>query len=620
MDILSSALLEASSIIHKQSQKKSLKMKANASIDDDNRTSSSSGSKTDSSVSADNMDHLDVDFLPDWVTRFRRRSSNLSDFGSRRSSCSTRYSSDFSSEFEEYYENFQKREQQVIHKTITEEICHPAITDYAANLVAKLLSEGTSAAVSYCKKVQKFDDSIPCHIDSKPKAYKASGETDVNITVSVEQDVPTSVNQTVAEKYADSLLSKLLVFPNGGPNMSLQNDNSRNISSSGQCIPISPRKSLSDVSSVGSQRGVDEDILSGLQTLTENDLCSTASEIVQSAISSAVMIYSNPTLTSSVNDGEREDQVAMASSYSSKHSTDSELSQASSAPGSSFFQNRGLYESSEKADNTYSEDKVQPVVDTSASPSKGEKKNVQFHKNLVQRESDKTDLADEILSDVRSKSISHSRTVSESSTSIDSPVQQLAIPKLIVSDELSHNGVEEIYGRVAEKLILTGFSGALKDIQEQTGKTYEGAALTFSSTNSQPEHSVYVQGGNLVYSGEILRGDSYEDVHNPQRVNCFASTLSRDLLTNAFIEVQRNANGGCYARRSSEPLKISNQAARQLMEENNGLHGYKEKSKSRTEEDIGTFAVELAQNAFDEDFPNFFKRSRSGFRDPTLSR
>ncbi|KAK3092578.1 hypothetical protein FSP39_004576 [Pinctada imbricata] len=609
VDIMSSALLEASSIIHKRSQKKSQKIRANLSIDEDNRTSSSSGSKTDS---VEFMDHLDVD-LRDWVTRFRRRSSNLSDVGSRRSSCSTRYSSDFSSEFEEYYENFQKREQQVRHNTITEEVCHPVIADYAINLVAKLLAEGTAAAANKVKNVEKFGSSIPQGATTKPKPRKLSDDAEKDPCEDTSK-APLTIDRVTAEKFADSLLSKLFVFPNGGPNSLSSNSQLSRPLSPNINIPLSRTKSPSSASmSSKSSEGATphRNSIQG-PTVIDRDLHYAASNIVQTAISSAITKYREIDTEQNITESE-EDQVIMASSYSSRLSTDSEISQASSAPGSSFFMNRTNLDLTEHTDSIC--DKKESVIDISVSPSKGEKKNVQFHKDIVLK-----DEGSSALSTEGEKTSVHSRSVSESSVSLDSPCQPLAIPKLIVSEDVTNrNGMEEMYNRVAEKLILTGLSSALKDVQDSVGKSYEGASLKFSASDTQAEHSVYVQGGNLVYPGEILRGESYEDVNKPRRFSCFASSLSRDLLTNAFIEVQRNMNGGNYARRSSEPLKISNQAAKQLMEENNGSHSNKEKTKSRTEDDIEMFAAEYDASSFDQ-FRSISNHNSCGFRDPTLSR
>lgn len=96
--------------------------------------------------------------LDDFLSDGRRRSSNLSDLASRRSSSSTKYSSEFSSEFEEYYESFQKQEQR--HGTIKEEVGSSSLVEFANLLAEKLLQEGSCAAAHTFQGVPTFN-SIP---------------------------------------------------------------------------------------------------------------------------------------------------------------------------------------------------------------------------------------------------------------------------------------------------------------------------------------------------------------------------------------------------------------------------------------------------------------------------
>lgn len=81
----------------------------------------------------------------------RRRSSNLSDVVSRRSSSdssrrssSKRSSSEFSSEFEEYYESFQRQERKLKPIAIEEEAPAGSLHDFAEDLVMDALKEGSS--------------------------------------------------------------------------------------------------------------------------------------------------------------------------------------------------------------------------------------------------------------------------------------------------------------------------------------------------------------------------------------------------------------------------------------------------------------------------------------------
>ncbi|XP_074657360.1 uncharacterized protein LOC141910566 [Tubulanus polymorphus] len=113
-----------------------------------------------------------------WASSFRRRSSNLSDLSSsRRSSSSTRYSSDFSSEFEEYYESFQRQEHRKIqHESIVEESAVPFVVDYAGNLVANAPEESASSVeASGGSGMAVFDAKQPQIANiTRPKAVRVT--------------------------------------------------------------------------------------------------------------------------------------------------------------------------------------------------------------------------------------------------------------------------------------------------------------------------------------------------------------------------------------------------------------------------------------------------------------
>lgn len=46
-----------------------------------------------------------------------------------------------------------------------------------------------------------------------------------------------------------------------------------------------------------------------------------------------------------------------------------------------------------------------------------------------------------------------------------------------------------------------------------------------------------MKGNNLIYFGEILRGEFYEDILSFSDINCCVFFLFRDLFINVFIEV-----------------------------------------------------------------------------------
>lgn len=99
---------------------------------------------------------------------------------------------------------------------------------------------------------------------------------------------------------------------------------------------------------------------------------------------------------------------------------------------------------------------------------------------------------------------------------------------------------------------------------------------------------------------------------NKKNYDQFANSLSRDLLTNAFLQVQEHNEPVAYPRRSSEPMQISNGAALQRYEHSFHIVNGRRSQKSKTDEDISQFDDEWLQQ--------YSSRSSSGFRDPVLSR
>lgn len=514
----------------------------------------------------------------DWVSRFRRRSSNLSDIGSRRSSCSTRYSSDFSSELEEYYENYQRRDQNIIQKTIAEEEGCPVISDFANSLATMLIQESTTIAAQ--SAVQNFNDRVPEVCIMRPIAFKPDVENNMQRT----NYSASTVSESTAQKFANDFISNL--FPSVFSTLS-------NLTS-GKCH----RLSLHDIpmvraGSVYSDSDEDCDmnncdtymggyypgsvVEDNYPLVDEAELRIAAVNLVDSAIHSAVQIVQR-SVTPPAQTGE-----------------DGDLNVSNVVTDSS----------SEKEDNlSFLSNSLGKPWEQSSSPSKSPK-NVQFHETVILNKDDNA----------------VAKAMSESSNSQDS--FSCTVPMLLVTDELSQSDrLCGAYSQIAENIIRSGFTDALKDLQKETGETFEGSSLKFSASGYLPEKTLIVKGNSLIHPGEILRGESYEDISGPREINCCASSLSRDLLTNAFIEVQQSSgatNGSSYARRSSEPMKLSSQAARQLVEDNQqGVRRYTEKSKSCTEDDLVDDVRELDRRWAMEDFRN--RKGSCGFKDPTLSR
>ncbi|XP_052245457.1 uncharacterized protein LOC127854454 isoform X2 [Dreissena polymorpha] len=99
---------------------------------------------------------------------------------------------------------------------------------------------------------------------------------------------------------------------------------------------------------------------------------------------------------------------------------------------------------------------------------------------------------------------------------------------------------------------------------------------------------------------------------NKKNYDQFANSLSRDLLTNAFLQVQEHQELVSYPRRSSEPMQISNDAALRRLEHSINHRNGPQGQKSKTDEDISQMDWDVSQQ--------FNNRPSCGFRDPVLSR
>ena len=511
VDIMSTALLEAGSELSRKAQK--------VHIDTHFLDNASSSSLTNEKLPPDDgMDHLDVD-LKEWYLRLRRRSSNLSDVGSRRSSCSTRYSSDFSSEFEEYYENFQKREQLLGKQhTIKEETCHPVIGEFAASLVSSILVEGTNAAANAMYPVMtEFHNNAPLSLINKPKARKVSEEENSDDCLTITEGTA----RKFATNFVESMFSEIFYRPEITEEVHcLDFDSDIPDSETQTCSSISVAKQQS-LTSLNEREEV------------ERHCHEMATNIVYDVMSEAVLKF----LT-------EDDDRYMTND---EETLNRSVSECSSSPLDSYSN----HSESPSVKHFGDSDFFQPVSSILLS-------------------------GDEIV-----------QLTDDNSDSTLNNIQILSVSAEKVSNSiLIKNNIERV--------------------KSPTGENLKGRRKNYDVLNNN-------------HRPTEIKIDQYVG-KNQRKVSFFASSLSRDLLTNAFVEVQRNTNGGCYIRRSSEPLQMSNKAARQLKDSIDGGNGPKKKT-SRTDEDIADLAAEISQDGPRyNDFSTKYRRESCGFHDDTLSR
>ncbi len=182
--------------------------------------------RSDSESSHDSHNPM-LEYDRSWLMALRRRSSNLSDLASRRSSditsrrssSSTRYSSDFSSEFEEYFESFQKAEHRRKHAAIQEESGAPVIHEFVHSMVTDLLKEGSTIASQMMPGVQQFGACHPPDLtrptpvrpsssSDSPALSQTAAISDVSGSESaVEEQSSSSSNQTDDEKMKENIVA-----------------------------------------------------------------------------------------------------------------------------------------------------------------------------------------------------------------------------------------------------------------------------------------------------------------------------------------------------------------------------------------------------------------------------
>ncbi|XP_014782076.1 uncharacterized protein LOC106877645 isoform X2 [Octopus bimaculoides] len=234
------------------------------------------------------MDYLDVDYH-DWISNFRRRSSNLSDLTSRRSSCSTRYSSDISSDFEELYESFMKRELTTRPGTIHEEIGTYNVQDFAANFIENLLQE--SAAIVYnTTGMQNFQNiHLPSNLH-KPVPIKFGPEPNIDRNANV-----SFISEDTVQGYVDHLFEDIKVTIVDSEEICLQCENKEQQRQCSFFSNLSTLKDLSDASIMSVdpacnifRPAIPEAIYSYSDYLSNEILCDSLNEISSLNISSLV--------------------------------------------------------------------------------------------------------------------------------------------------------------------------------------------------------------------------------------------------------------------------------------------------------------------------------------------
>ena len=654
------------------------------------------------------MDHLEVNFR-DWCTQFRRRSSNLSDLSSRRSSCDIAsrrssacsakgYSSEFSSEFEEYFDNFQMQDQRYKYHTIKEESGSAAVIEFASSLAASLLKQGTHEAVTHRPSPQTFKGALASdQYLKKPTPVRGLSISGDDNTVNNELIVyyvsnlvdsvwpfgnDSDLCEEIRERIMEGCRNKHIVVdvPVVVDNIDIDSDMSDSVSSRGteySIVEVDDEilMAVADrIVTVAFQEALLECKYS--LKLTKNHICHSYSESSQSDHSMDAKDQSDSSLVDS-------SQAATGVTNESKNINpamqiaEKMVSGIFSKPDSGSTSGAGGSERTiPQEDSCDTQPKV--VINTIPSPHSGTHSDSMSQKQLDMYGR----IADRLLQgglasslDISSQCNVGSEPKHSASNTLTCDPNQYSSQQHVSDTSAVTMGVEETYLEVGQSpgavrgdnsqhttAINTSPSNTdttqhvctVRIDVEDNGNSYNSASSTSKSIhsartssvgygvgasgrvpNSSPDTSSSDSSGALGAVGGAIHpgsGSRHESdtprppsqsrikprpshpfiIGNRKNYDQFANSLSRDLLTNAFLQVQEHQEFVSYPRRSSEPMQISNGAALQRLEHTAHRHNGRRSQKSKTDEDISNFDWEWNQQ--------FSHRGSSGFRDPVLSR
>ena len=680
------------------------------------------------------MDHLEVNFR-DWYANYRRRSSNLSDLSSRRSSydlasrrssaCSARgYSSEYSSEFEEYYDNFQQQEQRYKYHTIKEEVGSSTVSDFASSLAASLLRQGaeeasgftphnfhgnqpsydiqrplpvrvSTASLSTLDSIENEEaivreDCIRQYVDQMFEIIWPFSDNDVEVDVEVDdENMPgAEIKQRILENWNGCLNSNEMNLEEDKINddevktdevseeveiddrllvavadrmvtiafqealfeyrylMSTFDKNTLQISesslsdhsidakdqselSSSESNQSRSKKNLNSNSNLDPAYKVAEKVLSGLFNKNETELsanlnpsvaepqsniprqqiCDTNLLVVESITpkshssssgDSELSAAKRREMFSRVTDRdlisgltthlESEDKQSCNDVLSCSLNVSSDSSQSDSSIGRQYL-------SSSPAHCDYRD--ISSQYNKSRSPTNWD----EFRKKSSSSESKSSDSksSDGIAIKPSKTDLKVSKSLSPKKYPISHHSERRSVPTLFAQKSLDNNDKSKLPSsrkdfQTSEAVGLDSSSSV-----SRPGSKNQGATKTSKLPHLTPQHTRLV-----------MKPGHYFATGNKKNYDQFANSLSRDLLTNAFLQVQEHNEPVAYPRRSSEPMQISNGAALQRYEHSFHTVNGKRSKKSKTDEDISQFEAEWMQQ--------YASSSSSGFRDPVLSR
>ncbi|ESP04350.1 hypothetical protein LOTGIDRAFT_170851 [Lottia gigantea] len=524
-------------------------------------------------LSANIFDGIDTE-CGDWLHNIRRRSSNLSDVNSRRSSSSTKHSSDVSSDLDELYESYIKSEKSK-HGTIHEE-SYENINDFAAKLISCLMQEGTSKAASMMPGVQDFDICPPSSA-IKPKALREQNDKDA-------KEIP--IAEAVAEKLFKSVFTHAVL----------------------EAVSILGAKNNLDSSSTN-----EHSLSMDKAKIPDESYIWFADRIVQDAfLQASAEVSQQPEINV-------ENANSLDSNITSQPNTrwDPNLSRDSLSSGDS---NPPRLSISSVADETNHNSSLLSGYDSSGSslcsdnrPFSDQKPN--YRTDRIRNSSMNSDHSDDLVSP------------SDIYLSGGQPATAKAHQQVSVTfnlDEAAANIVKKVIKSIPSRLDEEDFnaSNVAQMSDDHCIKSEESASLSEKNKTKDHSHSVTFaqdKSSPLPWSNFSKREDRGKR-NDSTNLGILTKKLSRETVTNAYLKVENKRHTKSYERRSSEPCHISVERSLQALDNEKAACDMDKRNRkiSKTDEDFDRCKADSKRRG-SWDVPSGRRRSSCGFIDPVLS-
>ncbi|XP_071086187.1 serine-rich adhesin for platelets-like [Haliotis cracherodii] len=580
-------------------------------------------------------DLLDVDYA-DWLSNFRRRSSNLSDV-SRRSSSSTKHSSDLSSDLEEIYESYLKNEKNR-HSTIEEETGQAGIADFATKLVACLMQEGTSTAAQMMPGMQMFSHLAPPDNAVKPCALRPDPSIDIEV-----DDVPASVSDCeedteepppLLQHYAQSLLDATLPA-------AFQDVVQLALSPLPSPLPSHQDLPTDRMYEWYADQIVQQVFLHVSQELAGEELPNSPAHDDPPTAATSTQSAEPPSSSSSHNNSSASFSSSCSLSVSGRRTSEDSSSDRRPSEGCAFdrkpsedsFSDRRLSEgfTSDRrlsegctTDKRHSEDLHEEnpsddcVSDRRSSagctlPSDGrisgsviEVQNIQSLSCDTRSSTPKPDQGEETGCSIPSKL--DKIIPNDFEIKVDYHAAAAIIVDHVFQTLPTH--LESLAATSPGNHSINGRNTSIRSLG--TRGSFKGLTDTLSSVSDgkdpvkvvKPEESEKMSRAGLPNVGVLTK------------------KLSREMLTKAFLNVEDRRHIKSYERRSSEPCHISVELSLQAYNSNKlvSMDEDKRRKISRTDDDLERVRGESSRRGSWSSFPTSRRRSSCGFKDPILSK